>query len=209
MVEEKKDVQKVTFTEKLENQYQLIEGDKLILQVKTSSNDGQVSWFYESQKLLQSDFISITSEGNIHKLTIAETVLDDEGVYLCVVENEAGKDESEAEVYVDEEKDTEGESSVPEVFKGLSDKECFIDDEIRFDVEISGCSKVTWFMNNKEISGSERLELLSKDDRYSLIIRSVELEDDGEVKVIASNKCGDTESTCDLLVEGSDRFNLS
>lgn len=205
-----KEIEKVNFLQKLKNQYVLIEGEKLVLEVKSSQADAKVAWFFEGQKLLASDFIEISSKGNVHTLVIAETVLDDEGVYSCVVENEAGKDETEAEVYIDEKKgEDEGEesaASAPEVYKGLSDKECLIDDEIRFDVEISGCTSVTWFMNDKQVVPSPRLELVSKDDRYSLVITSVTVEDDGEVKVVAVNSAGKTEVVCDLLVEGSDRF---
>lgn len=200
------------FLKRLESQYQLVEGDKLVLEVKTSVADVTVAWFYEGQKLLPSEFMEISSKGSLHKLVVPETVLDDEGVYSCIVENEAGKDDCEAEVYIDEPKDAggegEGEDAVgaPEVYKGLSDKECLIDDEIRFDVEILGCSSVVWYMNDKEVVENTRLELLTKDDRYSLVIKSVQVEDDGEVKVVAANKAGKTEVTCDLLVEGSDRF---
>lgn len=155
------------------------------------------------------------SDGDVHKLLIPETVLDDEGVYSCSVTNELGKDETEADVFVDEIDDQADGGAVadakvsnkkPEIIRSLTDKEAFEEDEIRFDVEIIGCSTVEWFLNNKQIKPSDQFQLMSKDDRYSFIITCVEIEHDGQIKVKASSPAGSVEATCELLVEGSERF---
>ena len=203
---------KARFIKKLQKQYQLYEGDKLTLEVHTEGTDCQVAWYYEDNKLLSSDFMQIMSEGNVHKLLIPETVLDDEGVYSCSVSNELGKDKTEADVFIDELEDQPdgGTAKVsnkkPEIIRSLTDKEAFEEDEIRFDVEIIGCSSVEWFLNDKPIKPSDEFQLMSKDDRYSFIITCVEIEHDGQIKVKASSPAGSVEATCELLVEGSERF---
>ena len=207
---------KARFTKKLQKQYQLFEGDKLTLEVHTEGTSCKVAWYYEGKKLLGGDFMLIMSDGDVHKLIIPETVLDDEGVYSCVASNELGKDETEADVFVDEvddqadggatATDTKVSNKMPEIIRSLSDKEAFEEDEIRFDVEIIACETVQWFLNDKQIKPSDQFQIMSKDDRYSFIINSVEIEHDGQVKVKASSAAGSVEATCELLVEGSERF---
>jgi Immunoglobulin I-set domain. len=183
------------------------------LEVKTFGSPCNVAWYYEGKKLLASDFMQITSKGDTHELKIPETMLDDEGVYSCVVSNESGKDETEADVFIDEANEAPVSSSggaaalkKPEILRNLSDKEAFEEDEVRFDVEIVGCEKVQWFLNDKEVKPSDRFQVMDKDDRYSFVITSVEIEDDGQIKAVAVNQCGKVEATCELLVEGSERF---
>lgn len=214
--EEEPQATKAKFTKKLLKQYQLLEGDKLTMEVQTEGTSCKVAWFYEDKKLLPSDFMQIVSDGDIHKLLIPETVLDDEGVYSCVVSNELGSDETEADVFVDELDDHEDEGAAgaapakvakkPEITRNLTDKEAFEEDEIRFDVEVIGCDKVQWFLNDREVKQSDEFQVMSKDDRYSFVIKCVEIEHDGQIKVVASSSAGEVQATCELLVEGSERF---
>ena len=73
------------FLRRLKQQYNLLEGERLELSVETEG-EPDVHWYYEGRKLKSgfNEFMSISSNKNIHLLVIEETVIDDEGFYECL-----------------------------------------------------------------------------------------------------------------------------
>uniref|UniRef100_A0A7M5UZA9 Ig-like domain-containing protein n=1 Tax=Clytia hemisphaerica TaxID=252671 RepID=A0A7M5UZA9_9CNID len=55
-------ITKPKFTKKLQKQYQLIEGEKLLLEVTTQGGPCDIAWYYEGKKLLPSDFMQLVTE---------------------------------------------------------------------------------------------------------------------------------------------------
>lgn len=60
-----------------------------------------VSWYLEDQPLHETEFLKITAKGEWHKVSIDEILIDDEGIYKCVAENDLGVVETETEVLVE------------------------------------------------------------------------------------------------------------
>ena len=80
----------------------VLEGDPFSLQLQVLGNpQPAVSWYFEGEPVKQTDFLKVSTKGDWHKLEIDEILIDDEGVYKCVAENELGTAETQTEVLVD------------------------------------------------------------------------------------------------------------
>ena len=90
------------FSKKLKPETVVQEGDPLTIQVQILGNPApKVKWYFEDKPLKESKFLKITSKGDWHKVSIDETLVQDEGFYKCVAENDLGTAKTETEVLVD------------------------------------------------------------------------------------------------------------
>ncbi|XP_067933209.1 myosin light chain kinase, smooth muscle-like [Watersipora subatra] len=72
----------------------------------------------------------------------------------------------------------------------------------RFDVEVSSQSsvEVSWFKDSKPVHLHDRIELMSENQKYSLIIRDVRLSDDAEYECRIRNEMGDNSCFVELNI---------
>lgn len=128
-----------------------------------------------------------------YRLRIPAADLGDAGEYEVVALNDNGKATSSAGAEVDEK---------PSIVKGLIPAELDEGDEHVFRVEVSAPVRVVkWYRNGQEIQpgpGATLKQVTPK--KYELLLPSVKGDDQGEYKVVLSNKAGECDSSAALAV---------
>ncbi|CEF63660.1 Hemicentin-1 [Strongyloides ratti] len=185
------------FTKGLEDKT-VKEGEEVIFEAETTEKVRIVKWYKNGKEIKESKRISFISIENSYKLLIKETEMDDFGEYKIVLQNSAGKIESEAKLTVLSASDVE-----PKIVKGLISATIDAGDEHSFRVEVSApVKKVIWFRNGKEVKSCSGIELKTLNPKkYELLIKSAMAEDIGNYKVVLSNDAGECDSSGDLDVK--------
>lgn len=178
------DVDKVTFTKKLQNT-EIEERETLILQCETS-HTVTTKWYHDSIELTGMDHREVIQDGKIHKLVIKTSSTKDKGKYKCIVKNQ----KTECTVIVKETK--------LEFVKRLQDlevkeKECAI-----LEVELnSDRANVDWYKDGQKIEETNKRYVFEKQGYVrKLIIRSASIHDEGEYTC----KLTDQECSADVTV---------
>lgn len=65
---------------------------------------------------------------------------------------------------------------------------------------------IVWFKNNEEIIENERIKIMFEDDIAALVIKNVDVEDEGEYKIMATNNVGSASEIINLLIKAAPRF---
>ena len=94
-------IRKPVLVQKFADQ-EIAEGDKLELQIKyLGSKPVTVTWYRDDEVIEADDHCKLLSDDDIHVLRVDPVVVDDEAIYKCVVKNQAGQDQCEAEILVE------------------------------------------------------------------------------------------------------------
>lgn len=141
------------------------------------------------------------------KLTIAEALPKDSGIYRLIARNVVGEASTECyvsvESYIPIVKPSVPETIAPSIQLPLKDTSVFEGKPIRLDCVIVGQPEpeVIWLQNNKPVKESKDIiELIFQGDRCTLYIHEAFLEDAGEYKVVAINTAGEATSECCVTV---------
>ncbi|XP_025423037.1 obscurin isoform X4 [Sipha flava] len=65
---------------------------------------------------------------------------------------------------------------------------------------------IVWFKNDEELIENERIKIMFEDDIAAVVIKNVEVEDEGEYKIYAKNDEGSATETINLLIKAAPRF---
>lgn len=65
---------------------------------------------------------------------------------------------------------------------------------------------IVWLKNNEEIIENERIKIMFEDDIAALVIKNVDVEDEGEYKIMAKNNVGSATEIINLLIKAAPRF---
>lgn len=65
---------------------------------------------------------------------------------------------------------------------------------------------IVWFKNDEEIQENERIKFMFEDEIATIVIKNVEVEDEGEYKVFAKNDLGSDTETINLLIKAAPKF---
>lgn len=65
---------------------------------------------------------------------------------------------------------------------------------------------ITWFRNSEEIIENERIKMMFEDNIAALVVKNVEVDDEGEYKILAKNDLGSDSETINLLIKAAPRF---
>lgn len=138
-------------------------------------------------------------DSEVSRLTISDTVADDEGEYECVATNEHGTASSSAEVLVNE------AIVMPEFKEKMKHAEVVEGDTARFDVHVVGNPKpvTEWSKGGKAINDGGRFKIVQSEDSdlYSLFIENASMDDFGSYKCVASNEAGRMQCSARLDVK--------
>lgn len=80
----------------------LIEGEKLELQIKVlASKPVTVIWYRDDEVIEVDERCKLLSDDDIYLLRVDPVEIDDEAIYKCVVKNQVGQDQCEAQILVE------------------------------------------------------------------------------------------------------------
>lgn len=138
-------------------------------------------------------------DSEVCRLTISDTVADDEGEYKCVATNEHGTASCLAELLVNE------AIVMPEFKEKMKHIEVIEGDTARFDVQVLGNPKpvTEWSKGGKVITDGGRFKTVQSEDghSHSLLIENVSMDDFGSYKCVASNEAGRMQCSARLEVK--------
>ena len=161
-----------------------------------------VSW-YKNDILLEDTgryVIVDQDEDQIFTLAVEDVLPEDEGKYRCVAENEAGKSESVAELFI-----TEREYS-PEFTNEGQDEPYFVKkgDNLTLSVALKGkpFPDIQWFKDDKLLPKNFHYDICENGNERSLCIHSITLDDRGVYKCEASSKLGKVTRKFQINIEG-------
>ncbi|EFP01463.1 hypothetical protein CRE_24008 [Caenorhabditis remanei] len=155
----------------------------------------ELVWLVDDQPLRPSHDFRLQYDGQTAKLEIRDAQPDDTGVYTVKIQNEFGSIESKAELFV--QADPDKNHVAPEFQATIEDVECDEGEEVRFKSVITGDPnpEITWFINGKPLSESEKVKFISEDGICILTIKDVTRHFDGMVTCQGSNRLGS--ASCD------------
>ncbi|VDD94061.1 unnamed protein product, partial [Enterobius vermicularis] len=136
------------------------------------------------------------------ELIIDDVQTDDAGLYSVVVENVAGMETCQANLYVVEEL-KKPESRAPEFTIALRDKSTQAGEKSVFECKVTGepQPKVTWYHEKIELEDTgKKVKIESSGDIQRLTIASTEFDDHGKYTCVAENEAGTTRSEATLTV---------
>lgn len=158
-----------------------------------------MEWLKDDEPVKASKRIKIYFDSEVCRLTISDTVADDEGEYKCVATNELGTASCSAELLVNE------AIVMPEFKEKMKHTEVFEGDTARFDVQVLGNPKpvTVWSKGGKAINDGGRFKIVQSDDDdvHSLLIENVSMDDFGSYKCVASNEAGRMQCSARLEVK--------
>lgn len=186
------------FLEKLQHIDSVI-GETATFRVRVSGSPlPQLEW-YKNEEILESHPRMTPERGHrgYFSLVIDNIELDDEGLYKCVASNELGEVISRAElrladVLIEPSFIGEMEDSIT-VFEGN-------DLDLTFYLRGRPMPNVTFYKDELPVIVSDRLEVSSRGNRFSLTITNVVKRDAGTYKVVAKNKAGTATKTVEVIV---------
>uniref|UniRef100_A0A8D8SBW9 Titin n=1 Tax=Cacopsylla melanoneura TaxID=428564 RepID=A0A8D8SBW9_9HEMI len=178
------DVEKVTFTKRLDSSLTIDERETLILECETS-HTVSTKWKLNGQEISGMDHRELSQEGHTHKLVIKKVGTLDAGTYSCHVKNQ----ETKCTVTVREGK--------AEFLKKLDDLEVKEKESAVLEVEVtSDKADVKWFKDGEEVTSSKKVTIEKKGTIRKLYIRNVSVHDEGEYTCALP----DQETSAELVV---------
>ncbi|KAK7500457.1 hypothetical protein BaRGS_00008364, partial [Batillaria attramentaria] len=193
---------------------ELTEGDRLVLSCSVNGKpEPNVDWFLNGQLLSSDDVVSISYKRGTCRLEIAETVLDDEGEYVCKATNTAGVASTKTNVTIKavkkeaappppEEKPAAAES--PRFLEHVQGQSVTDGDQVTLQCRISGKPEVTWSCNGKPITDSDDFQYQNAGDIFKLAIGEIFPDDAGVYTCTATNAGGSASSSATIFVKVPD-----
>lgn len=175
-------------------------GDEAKFKVRIDGNPKpNVDWFKDGKQLEDAGRITIIDEEDgLHELTIEKVEPEDVGTYKCVASNNVGEVEQTAPLSLKEE--LEAPEFVEDVKSPIT-----LSEGDTFDLKIRLKGKplpdVEWFKDGKTIRKSSKIDMKSEDDKFTLVIVDVTLDDSGVYKCVARSKAGSAEKIIKVEVE--------
>ncbi|XP_072539034.1 obscurin-like protein 1a [Salminus brasiliensis] len=154
-----------------ERQKSTMELDPVVLHCELSRPDCTTQWFKDGVKVLQSDSVTIQTEGTMRRLIIRSAQLSDAGTYTC----QAGDNTTSFTVNVKE---------PPVTIVDPKDDVClerFVSEEIILNCELSRSNgEACWFKDGLKVHENENIRLSAEGPYRRLTILCASRRDSGE-----------------------------
>ncbi|XP_067124006.1 muscle M-line assembly protein unc-89-like, partial [Centruroides vittatus] len=179
------------------------EGEKVEMTVKIAGSPSpDIKWKKNGEDISAEATIKIKQDvpncttAIFEKVTVVMT-----GEYECYIKNKVGEASTKGKLIVKSTEDTQP----PIIIQKLTDQEILVGDAVRMEVKLMGkpTPEVKWYLNDKEVSsgGRIRIDSVLSDNYYSLTIKDVTLEDEGNYVCKAVNEKGEASTSATLTVE--------
>ncbi|KAJ8898143.1 hypothetical protein PR048_003503 [Dryococelus australis] len=179
------DVERVTFTRKLERVVEVDENNLTTLECETS-HTVSTKWFHNDKELSGMDHRIVIQEGRTHRVMIKKTTPKDAGTYKCTVKNQS----TQTTLTVHEGK--------PEFIRKLQDSEVKEREVAILEVEVtSETADVTWHKDGEQLNEDGDKVVFEKHGNVrKLLIRGISVHDEGEYTCALE----DQECTAEVIV---------
>lgn len=159
-----------------------------------------IEWLKDGEPVKTSKRVKTYFDSEVCRLTISDTVADDEGEYKCTATNDFGTASCSADLLVNE------AIVMPEFEEKMKHVDVTEGDTARFDVRVVGNPKpkIEWSKGGKPITDGGRFRIEQSDDLHSLFIENASMDDFGSYKCVASNEAGRMQCSARLDVKERD-----
>ncbi|XP_076316761.1 protein Obscurin-like isoform X4 [Tachypleus tridentatus] len=179
------------------------EGDsELQLLVKTEGAPAsQIKWYLDDKEITENENVKISSDGDVHSLTIKRVMVESAGTYKCKAVNDQVEANTHGVLTV----------NVPAKFvQSLKDTDGVEDEKLSLTVKITGQPRpsVAWLKDEAEltIDGKCRKIIEEASDTFTLVLDKLTQEDTGKYTCKISNKYGSEDSSCKVNVWAQPKF---
>ncbi|XP_025192239.1 obscurin isoform X4 [Melanaphis sacchari] len=133
---------------------------------------------------------------------------EDAGLYTCIASTCRGKISCSAELSVQGVVKELNLPYPPRVTADVKEFETKIQSTAILEAKVIGdpLPDIIWFKNDEEIQENERIKFMFEDEIAAIVIKNVEVEDEGEYKVFAKNDLGSDTETINLLIKAAPKF---
>lgn len=179
---------------------EVLKGQPVVLECHVSgAADAQVRWYHDNDLITEDERISSSFDGTVCILTIQDSTLEDEGDYLCQIENDQGVVSTSAEVLIEE------GMALPIFKEKLQNLNVIEGENACFDIRVVGNPEpvVEWFKDGVQLEDEGRVMIIddvddSEPDLFSLVIENCKPSDAGQYTCLAMNEAGKDSCTADL-----------
>uniref|UniRef100_A0A8C4IH55 Ig-like domain-containing protein n=1 Tax=Dicentrarchus labrax TaxID=13489 RepID=A0A8C4IH55_DICLA len=169
------------------------QGESLRLECKVSGTAPlKVTWYKHDTKVTDGGNYRTSFVDSVAVLELHSTSFDDDGVYTCEAQNDAGSVSCSTTLTV---KDPPSFVKVPQPVEGLKGK------DVSLYCEMSGTApfQITWFKDRKPLMESRKYKMVSEGSSATLHVIGLEPSDAGEYECKVSNSVGS--DTCQTSVK--------
>lgn len=169
------------------------EGETITLECEVDDYEAPVKWYFQGQEIKKDKRYDIQADGRKRRLIVKKCKLSDEGKYLAKTKG----DETESEVLVE---------PANRFKKKLQDTNTIEKKTVVFEVEMSDTrAPLKWYKDGQEIIPNERFHIKYHDEKHTLTIDNVKLDDAGEIMAATPN----IKTKCRLTVDEGNCSNMS
>jgi hypothetical protein len=177
-------------------------GHDVQFQVRVSGTPApELEFFHENDKIEDGGNVSIQEEEEgLYTLIIKNTKTEDAGQYKCTAINKIGEVSSRGYLRLEE------DVIAPEFISDLEGPiNLFEGDSYDLKVEVTGTPTpdIEWYRNERMVWSTNKIQLLSKENKFTMAIIDLTVGDSGMYKCVARNKGGVATSTVKINVEGN------
>lgn len=173
---------------KLEN-ITIARGEKASFEIELTKGDALVTWLKDGEEIQFSDHVQLRIDGKTQKLKIYDSVIEDSGVYACIV-----GDQKQSAVLTVEQPLVEFIKKLPEIT--LVTKE----NDTTLTVELSQPNiNLVWYRNSEIIKQSEKYTLIDEKTVKKLIIKNCQESDNHQYTCVACNVKSSTKLKVEII----------
>ncbi|XP_034061419.1 titin-like, partial [Gymnodraco acuticeps] len=169
------------------------QGESLRLECKVNGTAPlKVTWYKQDTKVTDGGNYRTSFVDSVAVLELLSTSFNDDGVYTCEAQNDAGSVSCSTTLSV---KDAPSFTKVPQPVEGLKGK------DVSLYCEMSGTApfQITWFKDRKPLMESRKYKMVSEGSSVTLHVIGIEASDAGEYECKATNSVGS--DTCQTSVK--------
>ncbi|XP_013148822.1 PREDICTED: twitchin isoform X2 [Papilio polytes] len=184
-----------TFTKHLKKTLTGYTKHEVVLECAVSNSLAIVSWWKGEKKLEDSDEFQTSKDlSGVCRLIIKAAKLEDAGKYMCKIEKQPDKTESEVKIIEYPYKFTKVLKSQQAIEKDTITLLCELDDAM---------GDVKWFKNDQPLKADKRVSIVKEGRKRKVVIKDAKVTDAGNFKCVSNAD----ETACELIVKYSNRFN--